>query len=232
MASYSGNPHTDDATLRSVATTFANARSGSGTLSVISGSATAAGPSVDAQSDWSNFYIDRFVMPFDTASLGVGAVASAGTLSFYVNGLESPDVANTQLDLIGYTLASAPTIATSDWGSAGTTQLATRLSFAPGTTGTQTFTLNASGLAYITGAAYTVFAIVMANDYANSPSSPTDIDGHFGASYSYMSCNTANAGSNKPTLALTYTPGTPPGAPTPLLRRDRSILPLYSFPEN
>lgn len=217
MASYSGNPHTNDASLRSVATSFANAKSGSGTLSVISAASTTTGPQVDAASDFTNYYIDRYVMPYDTSSLGSGAIASAGTLEIYINLIDALPASGTcYLDLVAVNLASAPTIATGDWSNVVIgTACATRLSMASGAPGAKQFVLNASGLAAVSVTGYTTFAVVMGNDFSNSVSSPSNLSAN---SYTYMNCNTSNAGSNKPTLNLTYTPGVLPGTVRPRRR--------------
>lgn len=221
MASYSGNPHTNDAGLRSnSAVSFAACRAGA-TLSVISAGSTTTGPQVDdTPSAW---YFDRYVMPYDTSTLGTGATVTAGTLDFYVSAIGSFTTGLTHyLDLVAVNLASAPTIATGDWSNVVIgTACATRLSMPDSTTGvTKTFTLNASGLAAVNGTGYTTFAIVMGNDFSNSNTSPFNQPG----TYSYMTCNTSNAASNKPLLSLTYTPGATAG-PVRTRRRPRGLYP-------
>lgn len=213
MASFTGNPYTGDATLRSYSTTsFAACRAGSGTLSVISSSATSAGPQVDNTAG--AFYFDRYVMPFNTSSLGSGASVSAGTLDVYVNLIGGYLAGYTHyLDLVAVNLASAPNIATGDWSNIVIgTACATRLSMADTTAGvTKTFTLNAAGLAAISATGYTTFAVVVGNDFTNSASSPVNLPL---LGYTYMNCNTANAASNKPLLSLTYTGGATPSSPS------------------
>lgn len=220
MASYTGNPNAADAVIRSnSAASWAAMRAGAN-LAVISAGATTGGAYIDETVG--AYYGDRLILPFNTAALGSGAVASAGTLDFYLNLIGSPVGGHTHyIDLVKVNLASAPSIATGDWSNIVIgTQCATRLSFAHGYTGAAQFVLNAAGLAAVNGGGYTTFALVMGNDYSDSQTSPTNL--YDAGWYSYFNCNMSEASSNKPLLSLTYTPGATAG-PVRTRRRPRGL---------
>lgn len=227
MATLTQTPHTNDAKLRkNGGGTFAGVRGGTTATSIQDAGATTVAAQVDNQSDFTNFYFDRPVLPFDTSAIGSGGTVTAGTLDVNVTASSSPGTV--YIDLVAINLASPPTIATTDWQYVGTTQLATRLSFASGFTGAKTFTLNSSGLAAINKTGYTGLCIVMGNDFANSDSSPQNLGFGYAPYYTYCLISSADAGSNLPTLNLTYTT---PGASLAPVRRDTRLLPFYSFPD-
>ena len=174
MATLTQTPHTNDAYLQKTgASTYAAVRGGTTATSLVGAAATSVQAQVDNQSDFTNFYFNRIVLPLDTSAIGSGGTVTAGTLDIYVNACLSPGTV--YVDLVAINLASPPTIATTDWQYVGTTQLATRLSFASGFTGAKTFTLNAAGIAAINKTGYTGLCIVMGNDYAGSDSSPQNL---------------------------------------------------------
>lgn len=220
MATLTVTPHTNDAGLRKTGASFAAARGGTTASSIVSASATTLTAQVDNASDGSTWVFDRAVLPFDTSGLGAGATVTAATLDLNVTALYSAE-GTCYLDLVGVSLASAPTVATTDWQyiSMGTA-LATRISFS--TTGVKTFTLNAAGLAALNKTGFTTFAVVVGNDYSNNESSPNELVGYPYGVYTYVTFNTADAGSNRPTLTVTYTPAPAPSAST-VRRRPRGL---------
>lgn len=230
MASIAVNPHSNDAALRKSGTgTFSSVRSGSTATSVISAASTTYGPQADNASDGSNYSFDRVVMPFDTSGMA-GGVATSATLGVYVTyseGSGAPPNLSIFLDLVAVNLASAPTIATSDWANVVIgTRCAGQLNFVDGGTGAKTFTLNAAGLAAINATGYTTFAVVMGNDYEASANSPDNLA--YSPFYTTATLY-SSSGTTPPLLTVTYTPATP--AAPPLRRRDTALLPFYSFPD-
>lgn len=227
MATLNANPKTSDASLRKSSTTFAGAHDGSTASSVIQASSGTLTTQVDGASDYTNYGVDRIVLPIDVSALGSGATVTAGTLAVNVSAFGSPG-GTAYLDLIAISLADVNSIAVGDWASCVAnygTQCATRISFS--STGVKTFTLNAAGIAAVqanrTGTV--VFAVIMGNDQANSITSPDTL--YSSPFYTYTNIDSAT-GTSPPLLTVTYTA---PAGGSQFQRRDRAMLPFYSFPD-
>lgn len=133
---------------------------------------------------------NRGIMLFDTSSIDNAASISAATLSMYVDWVSNTE--NHRLCLS--TPASNTALQASDYGQLGTVAQATDISISA--TGTQTFTLNATGIANISLTGVTKLGVQLTA--AATLSEPTA--GARGTRF-YQS----DVGSNKPTLSVTYT---------------------------
>lgn len=168
---------------------------------------------VDNQDDGFARYIDRSFFAFDTSGLTSAATVTAATFKVWV--VATPNDAGVfgSLCLVGGTQASTSSLATTDFGSCGTTELATRLAVSGLTTGAyNTFTLNSSGIAAINKTGYTKLCIRHSSDLDNSAPTTYTYCGVSG----YYSDQTGT--SNDPALEVTYTLA---GAAVPTIRSRR-----------
>lgn len=155
------------------------------------------------------FYMIRGFLPIDISGLA-NAVVSAATLTLTING-NAYNLSGGSLCLVGSTQASATALSTSDFSAVGSTEFATRQSFASmSTNGTVTLTLNSAGLAALQAAinasATTFFlAIRTSQDLDNSAPSSGNYSGTF------MRSNEDATPANRPKLTVTYTTSTSVG---------------------
>ena len=141
-------------------------------------------------------YIARGFLPIDTSALTAAASISAATLLINVSAYTS-NADNQTLGLIETTQAATNTIADTDYDNITLntpTEFATRIAIA--STGNKTWTLNASGLAFINKAGFSKFGFRSSGDIDNA---------------AFASANTfelSYAGSaNPPILTITYSLG-------------------------
>lgn len=148
--------------------------------------------------------LSRSVLMFDTSALGAGAVIDSATLSIYgqakSNGL-GLSAAHAALSLVATSPSSTSTIVASDYGTFSTTKLATDIAFDDfSTSGYNTYTLNASGLANISKTGVSKFGLRLAVD--NDAGTPAWVSGD--VTY-YVPYATERSGTSQdPVLSITY----------------------------
>jgi hypothetical protein len=150
---------------------------------------------VEAQLAASNYRICRSFLTFDTRALD-GGIVTAATLALV------PDPSYLHADNVALQTHATTTplaYAATDWATANFgSECATRLAFS--TSGAKTYTLNATGLAWIKTGGYTVFGLRKAADVDNvTPTSEIGTKPRI-----YGSQNATE--SNRPLLTITYTP--------------------------
>lgn len=129
-------------------------------------------PQVAVQCDQNSYadskqYIDRAFFAFDTSGIPDGATIFSANLGFYV--VTKTSTAGGDIALVAGTQASTSTLATSDFGSCGTTEYATRRSFSGLTTSTYNeWALNSTGLAAISKTGFTKLVLRGSFDLDNS----------------------------------------------------------------
>ncbi len=156
--------------------------------------------------DANTHYIYRGFFAFDLSSIPAGATITAATLSLYGTGTGyttgGGTTANNSSCLVAGTQASTSSLATSDFGSVGSTELAARVAYSVfGSSGYKDYTLNAAGLAHLTSAigGTVKFATRPGYDLDNTAPANTGYSG--GVSYTTDQTGT----SNDPKLVVTYT---------------------------
>lgn len=170
-----------------------------------------------------NHYIGRLFLPFDRSEFT--GDATAAVLRLYISSTNKSAAVGGSLYLVASTQASLSSLSTGDFTAVGSTPLSddhpTVSSI--GSNAYVEWTLNAAGITHLASGGK--FAIRHSSDLNNvvppvEASPPAKYDDLFG----YYLGN----GSNMPELAVTYTPA-PAGGIAP--RRDRALLPFYSFPD-
>lgn len=134
-------------------------------------------------------------LPFDTSSIPLGSSVSAGTLSVYVTAKSGNDGG----DLIDVPQSSAsPNLYTIIAGTSGATSLDITSDIT--TSAYNTFTLNASGLSWVTPGGTSYFALRERHSQTGIPGSTV---------YNITISSADETGTSQdPTLAVTYTEGT------------------------
>ncbi len=181
------------------------------------GSGTAAFPSgsgvnvyADSLSDFTNRYIDRGFIAFDTSSIGSGTTISSASLWIYV--LSHAADAGGSFAIVSGTQASTSTLATSDFSAVGSTEFCTRVGFGLTDNAWKEVVLNASGIAAINKTGTTKFALRSSFDLDNSE--PT--------SFTYSSVFFASQDNATPGFRP-YLSVVVPGAPAPFRRRPSGL---------
>lgn len=208
MPTITRNPSTSDAYLRGTGSSAFSTVRNQATGTVTGAAANDLIAQVDTSSGSGPWTFDRPLLAFDTSAIPDDATADSATLAIYVSGGSAPGGLDIYLDLVTAAPADPTSIASGDYDSFGTTRLtASSLNVYPASGQTYTFTLNAAGLAAINKSGYTSFFIVMANDFNNSPTSPSDLTAFLFPTryYTYAQFNSGNAASNKPLLTVNYT---------------------------
>lgn len=146
---------------------WANTRSGTGTLSVNSSNTTMRVEVDTKGGDFVNYNLKRAFLAFDTSAIGAGATVLGGRLVVKINSGQS----STSLSLVAGSQASGTALASSDHTAVGGTELATRKAWTGNpTSGTVLeFLLNASGVAAVNKSGYTKLALIESADFLNSP---------------------------------------------------------------
>lgn len=124
------------------------------------------------------FRVSRFFVAFDTSSIPDTDSISSATLSYFCFDKNDPD--SDSLSVVAATPSSVTTYTTADFDQAGTTKLASDITFASMSCASayNDFALNASGLANITATGVSKFAWRTAKDIsATAPSGITYVDG-------------------------------------------------------
>ena len=143
--------------------------------------------------------IRRGVFGFPTDVLGAGSTVLTATMSLFGT-TKVVDLGNTEIDIVGVTLAANNTIATTDYGGFGTTVHGTMNTSAfDGANAYNDWVLDASGIAYISVDADTMFGVRFGWD--TSGVGPTLSS----AAETYIQCQFAQS-ANPPKLTGTYTP--------------------------
>lgn len=142
--------------------------------------------------------IKRNFFPFDTSSLGAGAIVTAGTFSFYATG----SITNTGTSIMTFTIStqiSGVTLGTGDYSQLtlnSPTEIASRFNYSSVTSEVYNdIALNAAGIAAINTTGYTKILERHARDVDNS-----ELNG-MNDSFSIQS----STGANKPKLVVAYT---------------------------
>ncbi len=148
------------------------------------------------------YNISRSFIPFDTSSLQDAAIISAATLKLNVATVNQ-SVGTSSFALVQTSQASPTALATTDFGSCGSasspTEGATRLVIS--TTGSKTFTLNATGLTWISLTSYTLLG--MRTGWLDCDNvAPTDNVQEVSISWS---ASETSGTTNDPTLTVIYT---------------------------
>ena len=151
------------------------------------------------QNDTGTYYIDRAFFPFDTSVIGSGNTVTAATLNVYAHSKLQSGVSDS-LAVVASTQASATDLATSDFGSVGSTNFTDSSPTVSGmsTSAYTSITLNSSGLAAISTTGYTKLAFRSTSDLNNTaPSLGT---------YSILRlyCSEQTGTSNDAYLSVTY----------------------------
>jgi hypothetical protein len=188
---YNGNPNASWATARSAAASWS-----SDTLST----RTIPGLATDGSGNWYDF--GSLFMVFDTSSLS-GATVSAASIDVYCN--SSLDDLSDSVRVVTHTSASSTAIATGDHRNVGSTTQATAdkdITTMSCSGGTNTFTLNATGIGNVNVAGgVTKFALRGVADADNSQ------PGGGASKNSGPNLNMAESASNDPQLDVTYSSG-------------------------
>lgn len=202
----SGNPGTTSVARRvfrsGVSENFATITAGAGT-----GVITILGISLRATSS-ANVYQENYrtVCHFDTSALTSGASISSAVFSLYgfTPSPKTDDAGKTpNLALLASTVVSNNTVADADYQSHGTTEFATRYTYAAWTgAGYNDFTLNASGLSAISKTGTSKF-FVMNGQYDLDGVDPS-LGGNQEFSVNAYDADTAGT-TNDPKLVITYT---------------------------
>lgn len=189
------------ATLRAAAT---------GTVASYAGTTT----QVYADGTAGDQYIDRLFIPFDLSSLS-GATVTAAVLSVF--GTSSNSGAGGAIGLVSGSPASITALATTDFGSVGSTEYMTRVNFSAASwPAYNNWTLNASGITYLQGRVGSTAALVLRSSFDIDNSAPGT------GTFSSFAINASEATgtANDPYLTITYT--MPVGGP-PLRRRPSGL---------
>lgn len=142
------------------------------------------------------FGLNRSFYPMDTSGLTTGATISAATMNIVSHFNDAGN--NALFAVVQGNQASTSTLTGTDYGGIGSTEGCTRTSAATVDTYT-TFTLNATGLGWISKTGYTKLGVREAHDLDNSaPANST-----YYRSWPYYSEQTGT--SNDPYLSVTYT---------------------------
>lgn len=143
--------------------------------------------------------LSRTFLPFDTSSIPAGSTIVSATIQFNVTQIVS---SNSTLHIVQSTQADPTSLVNNDFdnipNSSGS--LTSGGSVAVSATGSQTITLNATGLGWIVPGGYTKFALVEDHDVTNTDPSPNDYR---------FNVNTSENGTagNRPTLTVIYAGG-------------------------
>ena len=145
-------------------------------------------------------YIYRTLHSFDTSGMG-GGVASAATMNYFITAKANALTPSPALALVNASPANPASFVGNDWATVGTTRLAADKSYAsitPG--GYASFSLNATGLAYLNSTGTTSLAACLAYDVDNSPPTPDELEDY------YRAYGISRAGTSQdPYLQITYT---------------------------
>lgn len=147
-----------------------------------------------------SYDIIRAFFPFDTSSIPDGAVISSAVFSIYGYSTTNNDNSSAAA-LVGATPASNTVLADGDFDQVGSTRFCdSDIAFASwSTAGYNNFTLNATGIAAVAKAGYTVFGLRTSHDLDNSaPAGTNKIGGYTNGA----------AEANSPKLVITYTQAT------------------------
>jgi len=181
---------------------WANLRAAVGSSSDDSGAQMFVGIDSDFRpgSNWRGIY--RAAVLFDTSSINDGATVTDAKLSLYGNSKSDAAGITPSINVYTSNPASDTAIVAGDYDSFGSTALSTEITYAAyNTSGYNDFTLNATGRAAISLTGVTKLGFREGNyDGPNvQPSSGV------GYQLTYFSGYTADNGSNKPKLVVTYT---------------------------
>lgn len=147
-------------------------------------------------------YNYRYIVHFDTSSIGADKTVTAATFDVYVNSKVNNE-GMTNLALVKPTPASATDVIAADYNIANwpATRQATDLSIAGITTSARNiWTLNATGLANINKVGTTTLGLIFSNDVDDSGATwQSDDDSLVNGDYA--------ADTNKPQLIVTYVSG-------------------------
>jgi hypothetical protein len=174
-----------------------------------SGTITAEG-SVGVITGTPLYSVIRALINFDTSSLGAGATISAATLSVKPQGSHVDFATGDFVRLVPNTISSNVNYTTSDFGSIGTTALASDASIASMSTGTYVdYSLNATGLSQISVTGVSHFGLRTGHDVNNTtpvPGTDPSFPNSGGSLVFFDSADQAGTGSD-PKLVITFTPG-------------------------
>ena len=141
--------------------TWANVRNAA------TGTTVVAGTNVVGQQSGANYRIDRAFLSFDTSSLPNNATVTNTTITASWSVSNGDNDGSDYLVAVQSTQASATTLATSDYSKVSNTKLSNSLDMT-GLSGTQTLTLNSTGIATISLTGNTLFAIREGHDIDNA----------------------------------------------------------------
>lgn len=167
------------------------------------------------------FYCYRTFLPFDTSAVPTDA-ASIDTAVVRVYPSFVASGGGGSVSVVASTQASSTTLTTSDWTTIGATAFATQNFSAFSTGAYNDLTLDANGRAAVVKGGTTNLALRGSHDLASvAPSAGT---------YSQVAIHTSEhaTAAFRPVLQVTYTAAAAGGPPP---RRDRALLPFYSFPD-
>ena len=142
----------------------------------------------------------RMFWAFDTSSIGSGQAVTAADLKLYGSTTSNYAISDPDLYIVSGSQASTSSLATSDFGSVGSTSFGTKTFASWSGAGYNTISLNSSGQAAINMTGYTKLAGRMGNDYNN-----TDPGTSFASAYMQAYTSEQSGTSNDPQLVVTYT---------------------------
>jgi len=139
----------------------------------------------------------RSFYPQDTSAIGSDSTITNATFKFYEKAYRSGYSMN--IGLVESTQDSDTSLSNDDYNNVGTTEFASRISYIG--SGYRTFTLNASGLSFISKTGYTKLAL--RSNYDLDRTNPPNGNGNAVYAGSYYSENTGTE--KDPYLSVTYT---------------------------
>lgn len=157
------------------------------------------GHPAEPEGQWSIWV--RGITTFDTSAIGSGKVVSSATLSLYGDATGTSDQFDAKIGIIDLSLADTDSIANGDFdGTTFTRQCNTDIDIGSWATGSYNdFVLNTSGINSIQMQGVTQFMQALNIDIDNSE--PAWV---FATKHAWVTFTTADYGSNKPKLSVTY----------------------------
>lgn len=163
---------------------------------------------VGTRSDGGSYYFERAFFNIDTSAIGAGSTITSATFYFYRNTRDDVNSHNDSgMVLVANSSSSNTTLGTSDFGSVGSTRLASDLTGLDNTNPSYnwtTFTLNSAGLSAISKTGYTKLCVRTVRDVDNNSSGVATNTQPY---HLYYGEGNTDDTSKKPYLEVTYTAG-------------------------